>query len=116
MKHTIRLPNKAAVTVGVYAAAWRTLKQLPPDRLVSGFDDFPMEAGEILGRIRFGVHDRINRHLAHPAGRDGQLDLRVDRDLIEAAIHRRTFRSGTGLLRTRYLRKRYPHLNSRHPA
>jgi|GEM_PF-4163418 len=32
------------------------------------------------------------------------------------AIFRRTFQSGTNLLRTRYMRRRYPHLNHRFHA
>jgi hypothetical protein len=113
MPRHITLPNDRNVSLGTYVKAWRTLKTLPPQAPVKGFSFIYDTAGQILREIRHGIHDRINRHLTHPSGRDSIADLQCDRHLIEAALHRRTFRSGTGLLRTRHLRRRYPHLNQR---
>lgn len=71
MKHYIILPNGRKVTVGEYTRSWKILKQLPLDRIIclgnqttkGAFSYFPETAQQILERIKFGVHDRINKHL-----------------------------------------------------
>jgi len=102
MQRTITLPNDRTVTLGTYVKAWRQLKRLPPQETVHGFSWYLQTAGQILREMRRGVHDRINRHLPHPQGRDSIHDLRRDRCLIEDALNHRSFR------------RRYPHLNTRH--
>lgn len=114
---TIRLPNGRAVTLGSYVRFWQQVRRLPDAARVDGFSWIHDTAGECLAEIRRGVHDRINRHLVgRTFGRDSIADLQADRRVIEDALHRRTFSSGTNLLRTRYLRKRYPQLNNRMPC
>jgi hypothetical protein len=113
MKYFIILPNGRRISAGYYARQWRNLTRMSPERPVSGFDYFTTTAGEVLAELRRGLHDRINRHLTHPTGRDSQADLQADRALIENALQRRIFRTGRNLLRTRYFRRRYPELNHR---
>lgn len=60
----IKLPNGRSVGLGTYVAAWKQLRALPSDLLVPDFFEWPTPAGEILERIRHGVHDRVNRHLS----------------------------------------------------
>jgi hypothetical protein len=57
------LPNGRAVRPAVYVSAWRTLKGLPPGELVKGFGYDPERADHVLREMRYGLHDRINRHL-----------------------------------------------------
>ncbi len=57
---TVLLPNGKRVTVSTYLDAWRKLKAMPPNAQVSGFNWFPMSAGEILAEFSYGVNDRIN--------------------------------------------------------
>lgn len=59
----ITLPSGRRVTIGEYVRSWKTLKTLPPNRLVDRWSHFPTPAGEILREISYGVHDRINKHL-----------------------------------------------------
>lgn len=63
-KHSIRLPNGRSVGLGKYVAAWRKLRKMNPDDQVRGFGYFPEDAAYILREMRFGMHDRINRHIA----------------------------------------------------
>ena len=63
MKRVIKLPNDRRVSLPVYVNAWRTLKAMDPSESVKGWDHFPTPAGEILRKLRAGMHDRINRHL-----------------------------------------------------
>jgi hypothetical protein len=58
--HAIRLPSGRRVSVGTYVRAWKTLKSLPANRQVEGWDLFPAEAGAILRQMERGLHDRIN--------------------------------------------------------
>jgi hypothetical protein len=60
--HTIRLPNGNRCSVSRYVAAWRALRSMPADTSTKGFDHFPAPAGDVLGAMRDGLHDRINRH------------------------------------------------------
>lgn len=114
MNRYITLPNGKHVSLGTYVKAWRELKRLHPGTPIKGWGWHLETAGQILQEIHAGVHDRINRHLPHPQSRDNIQEMHADRHLIMSALHRRTFRSGCNLLRTRYFRKRYPHLNHRH--
>ena len=63
MKRTITLPNGRAVALGEYVRSWKRLQQLPSSCQVAHWSHFPNTAGQILAEIRFGIHDRINRHL-----------------------------------------------------
>ena len=57
----IGLPCGRTVTFGAYARAWRAVKAMPPNRLVAGWDHFPVPAGDVLRDIRRGVMDRASR-------------------------------------------------------
>lgn len=57
----IVLPNGTRLRLGDYCQAWKRLKTLPPETGISGWEWYPVEARHILGRLREGVHDRINR-------------------------------------------------------
>lgn len=59
----IQLPNGRAVTLDAYAKAWKKLRTLNPDTLVSGWSHFPERAGDILRAMSAGLDDRINRHI-----------------------------------------------------
>lgn len=59
----VRLPKGSLVSLGRYVAAWRALRSLPPDAHVRGWDHFPTPAGDVLRKMRAGLHDRINVHL-----------------------------------------------------
>lgn len=59
---TIRLPSGRSVPIRAYVQAWKTLRNLPADQEVNGFNWFPSAAGDILRAMRNGMHDRINRH------------------------------------------------------
>lgn len=63
IRHIITLPNGRQCSVGIYARAWQALKALPPDSCSKGFGHHPERADYILSRLRFGMHDRINRHV-----------------------------------------------------
>lgn len=69
-KRVIVLPNGRSVTLGEYARSWRELKTLPPESSIRGWDHFPATVSGVLAAIRFGVHDRINRHV--PGYGDGR--------------------------------------------
>jgi hypothetical protein len=64
MKRYITLPNGNACGIPTYVKAWRTLKTAQPDEQIKGWDHFATEAKDILREIRYGVHDRINRHIS----------------------------------------------------
>lgn len=59
----VRLPNGRRVSLGVYCAAWRSLKTYDADRPITGWDGFPVPAERVLREMRAGVHERINRHI-----------------------------------------------------
>lgn len=56
-------PNGRPVAIGEYVRCWRILKTAHPDALAGNWQHFPASASEILSDIRWGLHDRINRHL-----------------------------------------------------
>jgi hypothetical protein len=65
-KRYITLPNGNRCGLGVYAKAWRqliTLAATKPRAQVDGFGHFSEGAAEILRALRYGMHDRINRHV-----------------------------------------------------
>lgn len=113
MTRTIQLPTGNLCTLASYIEAWRIMKSCPPSQMFLGFHHHPETAEVILREIRKGVHDRINKHLNRPEARDSIVELQIDRELIENAIHRNTYRTGRNLLRTHFFRRRYPHLNHR---
>lgn len=102
MIRTIRLPNGRSVSLPVYVRAWRALRErhapgtspLHSDTLVNGWDHFPTLSSDVLREIRYGLHDRINRHLPwYGKGRkwdgawQGQI-WRLQHDLqMRVAIH-----------------------------
>jgi len=55
------LPNGKSIRTRAYVAAWKTLKTLPPNEQVNGWNWFATHAYWILQSIRAGVHDRVNR-------------------------------------------------------
>lgn len=61
-QRAIRLPNGKWCSLGSYVKSWRTLKTLPGDASVRGFDHFGSAAADILRDLHYGLHDRINRH------------------------------------------------------
>ncbi len=63
MIRIITLPSGRDVRLSTYCASWRKLKHLPASRDVANWGHFPTRVDEILGSIRYGVHDRINRHI-----------------------------------------------------
>lgn len=74
-KNTIVLPNGRRTSVSRYVAAWHALKAMPASATVPGFDHFPAPASDILGSMRAGLHDRINRHdVAFGKGRKWDAD------------------------------------------
>lgn len=83
MKRTIRLPNGQSVTLATYCQAWKAIAR-KPEGYYSGFDYFPTRGTEILEKIQFGVHDRINRHLPH-YGRGRKWDDDWQRAAIQTA-------------------------------
>jgi hypothetical protein len=58
----IGLPNDKRCSISTYCRAWRTLKTLPPEAEVKGWEWYPVPARDILRRLHEGLHDRINRH------------------------------------------------------
>lgn len=70
MTQVIRLPNQKLCSLSAYARAWKAIKNLPPATSVFGWACWPVQAGEVLEVLRFGLHDRINRHVEwHGKGR-----------------------------------------------
>ena len=61
MKQVIILPNRRAVGLAQYAAAYKKLRTVPAHTMCPGFDHFPERAGDILAKMRRAVHDRINK-------------------------------------------------------
>ena len=71
----IRLPNGKWCGLGHYVYAWHALKAAEPRENIAGFQHFPTPAAEILQELRYGMHDRINRHIpAYGAGRKWDAD------------------------------------------
>ena len=63
MIQVIVLPNGRKCRLGTYARAWKALLAAAPNSMWPGFDYFPETAAHILGKMRYGLHDRINRHI-----------------------------------------------------
>jgi hypothetical protein len=61
LRKAIVLPNGKRVTLTVYTAAFRAIKEIAPERLVANFSDYPIPAADVLHAMRAGIHDRINR-------------------------------------------------------
>lgn len=59
----ITLPNGRAVGLGAYVRAWRLLLTTRPDADIRGFTWHALPAADVLRELRYGLHDRINRHL-----------------------------------------------------
>lgn len=60
----ITLADGRKIGLGKYVAAWRTCLQLPPETHIGrGISGFGQSAGEALSDLRYGLHDRINRHI-----------------------------------------------------
>jgi len=84
MKRYITLPNGNRCGLPTYCKAWRTLKEAKPDEQIKGWDHFATEASEILHDIRFGIHDRINRHVPE-YGHGRKWDSDWQRAMIQAS-------------------------------
>ena len=116
----ITLPNGRAVSLSTYVRAWRDLYAMPADKMVTGFDDWPATAGDVLERIRSAMHERINHRGARAAGlptawtfeRTLQCGLQHDRRIVEDTLHHRTRYSGCNLLHTKYMQRRYPAIHN----
>ena len=59
MRLVITLPNGRAVGLRQYVSAWRTLKTLPAEQRVTGFEEFPTTAECVLREFERGLHERI---------------------------------------------------------
>lgn len=60
----IRLGDGRVVRLGAYVAAWRKCLTLPPSLHIGpGIDGLGQTAAEALCDLRYGLHDRINRHV-----------------------------------------------------
>lgn len=59
----VTLPSGRPIPLRMYTRAWKSLKGLPFDALISDWDLFPTKAFDILRELRGGMHDRINRHI-----------------------------------------------------
>jgi hypothetical protein len=80
IKRLVTLPNGRSCSLRRYCAGWRKLKTLSPDTRIGNWDDFPVEAAEILRDLHSGMHDRINRHVPG-YGRGRKWDERYQTDL-----------------------------------
>lgn len=60
---TMGLPGGRHIHLSTYVQSWKRLTTLDPQTSVGNWEWYPLPAGDILGRISRGVHDRINRHL-----------------------------------------------------
>ena len=106
-KRVVTLPNGKKCSLGVYVASWRTLKSLPQDARVGGFDHFSEAPSLILRELRRGLHDRINRH--DPAyGRGRKWDHDWQRQAIQTANNLNTPRLAINWLPMEF-RERFAH-------
>lgn len=90
-ERVVRLPNGRLVRLGAYVEAWRTLKAMPPEKLIKGFDHFPTAAGEIRRKMAEGTHDRINRHIPN-YGKGRKWEAQWERDARHTASRVNTYR------------------------
>ena len=84
-KRTIVLGDGRRIGLGRYVEAWRQCKRLEPGtpigRGVSGWNE---TAEEALRALRYGLHDRINRHVpAYGKGRKWEQDWQ--RNVLQSA-------------------------------
>ena len=63
MQRYITLPNGRACGISKYVQAFQVLRDAKPDSQWPGWDYFPRSAASILADMRYGIHDRINRHI-----------------------------------------------------
>lgn len=81
----ITLPDGHHCSLGKYVEAWSILRGAYHNSNVSGFDHFPMTAPEVLRELRYGMHDRINRHIpGHGIGR--KWDQNWQRAALQTAL------------------------------
>jgi hypothetical protein len=88
------LPSGKRCSPPTYCQCWRTLKTLDPDTEVKGWEWYPYKATEILRELRYGLHDRINRHIpGFGRGRkwstDYQITLRREAQVVNDYAARR---------------------------
>lgn len=65
-------PCGRPVSVRQYVSAWYMVRSLPPDTIIRArqWDYCDTTSGRVLRDMRFGLHDRISRHIpAYAAGR-----------------------------------------------
>lgn len=113
------LPNGRRVGHGTYVRAWRALQAMPADALVPGWGHFPTSAASILGSMRAGVLDRVNRHdCSARRGRkwapEYQLNLARDACRVNESAQRIRY-SGRNLLSTPELKRRFPDVDNPMP-
>jgi hypothetical protein len=61
-------PCGRLASVGDYVRLWRAVRALPSTTVVTGWDHFPCEAGDVLRDLRRSLHHRINRHTTYYQG------------------------------------------------
>ena len=86
----VKLGDGRRISLAAYVAAWKRCLSLPADtpigRGVSGLGE---TAGDALRELRYGLHDRINRHLpGFGNGRKWHPDWQ--RQMVQAAHHLNT--------------------------
>lgn len=63
---SIGLPNGKSISFTAFCSSWRQAKEIAkthPEALIKGWEWYPVKVDEVLREIRFGMHDRINRHV-----------------------------------------------------
>lgn len=58
---TITVPDGRPFRLSEYIRSWKKLLTLDSSTEVANWEWYPVSAGEILYKIRQGIHDRINR-------------------------------------------------------
>lgn len=83
----VTLGDGRAIGLGAYVAAWKHCLVLPPHtRIGRGVNGWGENAGEALANLRYGLHDRINRHIpGFGKGRKWHHDWQ--RQMMQAADH-----------------------------
>lgn len=78
MQRVITLPNGRQCSLAVYVKAWRALLEADPEERIAGFSYSSERAADILREMRYGMHDRINRHLpGFGCGRKWKADYQI---------------------------------------
>ena len=114
MQRVITLPAVGkSIPLGDYVKGIKLAKANPDATFKHGLTCWhPVKGKEIVRQFRDSIHDRINKHLDRPSGARTAL-LSVDRRIVEDYLFRRVRSTGArALLRTRYMQKRYPHINN----